>query len=365
MKSILVLFTLANLHAQIHYGGFIDFGYLYDPNSPSNMLFRNRATTPVVDQPNINMAAIYLKKDASEASRWGMEVNLQAGKDSEGFGFSAVAPNLPGSNWLRHLGPTDVSYLAPVGSGLTIQGGIFGSLIGYDGLYAKDNLSYTWPWGADYTPYLMMGINASYSFTKKLTGTFAVVNDYDHLADPNHVPSFVGQAAYKANDRVNLKETVIYGPHQSDTAVEYWRFLSDTIVERKTARVTTAFEYQIGQERVATVNSPRALWMSAQAPLHWNVRGPWSLTVRPEIAWDRDGRWTGSPQRIEAITSTVEYRLPYHWTTTIVRLEHRYDHSTGKGGGFYQDDTAVLTPGQHLLALGVIFAFDKPTQVQR
>jgi Putative beta-barrel porin-2, OmpL-like. bbp2 len=122
-----------------HYGGFVDFGYLYDPNSPSNHLFRDRGTTPVVDQPNIDMADLYLKKDASEQSRWGMEATLQAGKDSEAFGFSATAPNLPGSKWLRHLGPTDVSYLAPVGSGLTVQAGIFSSLIGYDSLYAKDN----------------------------------------------------------------------------------------------------------------------------------------------------------------------------------------------------------------------------------
>jgi len=361
IQAALVLFTLANLHAQVRYGGFIDFGYLYDPNSPSNMLFRDRATTPVVDQPNINMAALYLQKDASESSRWGMEVNLQAGKDSEGFGFSAVAPNLPGSKWLRHLGPTDLSYLAPVGSGLTIQGGIFGSLIGYDGLYAKDNLSYTWPWGADYTPYLMMGVNASYSFTKKFTGVFAVVNDYDHLADPNHVPSFAAQAAYKASDRLNLKQTILYGPHQSDTAVDYWRFLSDTIVERKTPRVTTAFEYQIGEERVAIANT-RALWMSAQLPLHYNVHGPWSLTLRPEVAWDRDGRWTGSPQLIKAVTTTLEYRFPYRWTTTILRLEHRYDNSTGPGGGFYQDNTAALTPNQHLLVVGLIFALDKPAQ---
>jgi Putative beta-barrel porin-2, OmpL-like. bbp2 len=171
-----------------HYGGFVDFGYLYDPNSPSNHLFRDRGTTPVVDQPNIDMADLYLKKDASEQSRWGMEATLQAGKDSEAFGFSATAPNLPGSKWLRHLGPTDVSYLAPVGSGLTVQAGIFSSLIGYDSLYAKDNFTYTRPWGADYTPYLMLGINASYSFTKKFTGTFALVNGYFHLAEANHVP---------------------------------------------------------------------------------------------------------------------------------------------------------------------------------
>src|SRR2546422_7422094 len=106
------------------------------------------------------MAGAYLRKTASESSRWGLELTLQGGQDSRIFGFSATAPNLPGSEWLRHLGPTDVSYLAPVGKGLTVQAGIFSSLIGYDSLYAKDNFNYTRPWGADYTPYLMLGVRS-------------------------------------------------------------------------------------------------------------------------------------------------------------------------------------------------------------
>src|SRR5262249_44092492 len=160
---------------------------------------------------------------------------------------------------------------------------IFSSLIGYDSLYAKDNFNYTRPWGADYTPYLMLGINASYPMTPKLTGTFAIVSGYWHLAHANDAPSFVGQLAYKATDRVSLKETILYGSHQPSTALEFWRVFSDTIVERKVARLTTAFEYQLGSEKVDAAGTPRALWMSAQAPIHWTVSGPWSVTFRPEF----------------------------------------------------------------------------------
>src|SRR5205807_5869044 len=144
------------------------------------------------------------------SSRWGMELTAQAGQDTRIFGFSATAPNLPGATGLRHLGPTNVSYVAPVGKGLTIQGGIFSSLIGYDSLYAKDNFTYTRPWGADFTPYLMMGINASYPFTNKVTATFFLVNGYWHLAHANNVPSSGGQLAYKPTGHLTLKETAIY-----------------------------------------------------------------------------------------------------------------------------------------------------------
>jgi len=349
------------------YGGLIDAAYLLDFNHPSNHLFRSRGTAYKVDEPILNMAAGYLRKTASESSRWGMEFTLQSGQDSRIFGFSATAQNLPGSEWLRHLGPTDVSHLAPVGKGLTVQAGIFSSFIGYDSLYAKDNFNYTRPWGADFTPYLMMGVTANYPLTSKLTGTVFVVNGYWHLADANHVPSSGGQVAYKLTDHTTIKETVLFGPHQSDTGFEFWRFLWDSIAEWKTDRITTAFEYHVGTEKVATPGNPRALWMFAQLPVHWIFSKNWSATLRPEVYWDRDGRMTGFQQTVKANTTTLEYRVPYRQATAILRLEHRIDDSRGPGGGFFRGGEVTpgvvgLTPTQSLLILGVILTFDSHFQ---
>jgi hypothetical protein len=345
------------------YSAFIDAGYLLDFNHPANHLFRNRSTAFKVDELDLNMAGAGIKKLASENSRWGMELAVHAGKDSESFGFSATAPNVSGADWLRHFGLADVSYLAPVGKGLTLQAGLFSSFIGYDSLYSKDNFTYTRPWGGDYTPYLMFGVNASYPICKEVTATVFVINDYFHLADPNAVPSFGGQLAFLPTLHLSLKETLLYGPHQSNTALGFWRFFSDTTAEWKRNRLTTAFEYQIGTERVGAAGNPRALWMSAQLPVHRIVRGSWSVTARPEVAWDRDGRWTGSVQLLKAVTGTLEYKLPYRKTNTIARLEYRFDDSHGKGGGFFRGAQVspgliALTPSQHLLILGLIVSFD-------
>jgi hypothetical protein len=345
------------------YGGFIDVAYLLDFNHPANDIFRSRGTAWHVDRVQLNMAGIYLRKKADEKSRWGVELTGQMGKDVEVFGFSATAPNIAGFKFLRHLGPTNVSYLASVGKGLTIQAGIFASLIGYDSLYAKDNFEYTRPWGADFTPYFMMGANASYPLSKKLTGTGFVVNGYWHLARANSVPSWGGQLAYAANPRVTVKETVMFGPHQANTSFQYWRSLSDTIIERKTDRLTFAFEYIYSGETVAAPGNPRALMMSSQLPIHWAFNKRWSATVRPEVFWDRDGRWTLARQTVKAITSTLEYRIPYEKTTAIFRLEHRFDDSRGPDGGFFrgaevQPGVVALTPNQHLLTFGLMFSFD-------
>ena len=345
------------------YSGFLDFGYLLDFNHPANHLFRDRSTTFKVDELDLNMAGADVKKDATQDSRWGMKFAAQAGKDSANYGFSATAPNIDGANLLRHFGAANVSYLAPVGSGLTMQAGLFSSLIGYDSLYAKDNFEYTRPWGADYTPYLMFGVNAGYSFSKKISVTAFIINDYAHLAHPNNVPSFGGQLSYSPSDHLNFKETVLYGPHQADTALEFWRFFSDSIAEWKKDKLTTAFEYQIGSEKVNVPGTPRALWMSAQLPFHRVIAGRWSGTLRPEFAWDRNGRWTGSKQTIKALTTTLEYRVPYWKTNTIARLEYRVDDSRGSGGGFFRGaqispGVVALVPTQQLLAIGLIVTFE-------
>jgi hypothetical protein len=317
-----------------------------------------------VDRLHVNLAGLYLRKKASEESRWGVELTAQAGKDTEVFGYSATAPNLGGSEFLRHLGPTNVSYLAGVGKGLTLQGGIFGSLVGYDSLYPKDNFEYTRPWGADFTPYFMMGVNASYPFTAKLTGTVFFLNGYWHLAHANDVPTWGGQVAYAADPHLSLKETVMVGPHQADTSLTYGRWLTDTILERKTDRLTVAFEYIYSTENVVAPGNPRALMMSSQLPVHWTVTPRWSATVRPEIFWDRDGRWTSFRQTVKAVTTTLEYRVPYKQASAIFRLEHRYDDSRGPEGGFFQGaelqpGVIGLSPGQHLLVFAVILTADR------
>jgi len=362
-----MLFCARTAHAQalepadaprVTFGGFVDAAYLFAPNEPYNKEFRSRGTAWHVNDVYLNMAAAYAKKPAAADSRLGGELTIHAGKDDEIFGFSATAPNITGADWLRHLGPANVSYLADVGKGLTLQGGIFASLIGYDSLYARDNLNYTRPWGADFTPYLMTGGNASYPFTSKLIGTFYVVNGYWHLANANAVPSSGAQLVYAATPELTFKETVLAGPHQDDTTFGLWRFLSDTIVERKSDRLVVALNYHFATEHVADTGV-RAWWMAAQLPMQWKAGGPWRIALRPEMAWDSTGRWTLAEQTVTAFTATLEYVKPYRSVGTSVRLEYRVDHSTGPGGGFFTDREDELTPTQQLLIVGLIVRFDQ------
>jgi len=347
-----------------HYGGFVDLSYPINFNFPENHRWRSRTTVSRHNELAPNMAVAYVRKDLSTESRWGMELGVQGGYDSKNFAFLQGEKEVAGADTLRHVHRANVSYLAPLGKGLTVTAGLFNSLIGYESLYARDNFNYTRSWIADNTPYMMFGAKASYPVNEELTATLFAINSYYHLAHPNDQPSYGVQGTWKPTSRFTLTETFYAGPDQTDTALRFWRLYLNNIAEWKGDAVTIALSYDIGTERIAgRPGDPRAFVMGGSLFTRWNVSGPWSLAVRPEFYWDRNGRWTGNEQFVKAVTSTVEYKLPLAKTTTLFRLEHRFDESTGAAGGFFKGgDVSLGVPGlagsQHLLLLSLILSFD-------
>ncbi len=355
--------SIASEASQWEVGGFVDAAYLLNFNFPPNHLFLSRSTTPRVNELALNMAGLSFTKDANVSSRWGAELLVHAGEDAKEFGFASNTPKVGASDQLRHFGSANVSYLAPVGGGLRIQAGLFNSLIGYESLFSKDNANYTRAWVSDYSPYLMFGVNASFPITHNLTGTVFVINEYAHLAHANDVPSYGGQLAWKGASRFSFQQTFYYGPDQSQTDMKFWRLFSDSIVKFQDGPVTVGFDYQIGTERMAELpGNPRVFWTGASMPIQWHVNGPWSVAIRPELYWDRNGRLTGSEQFVKAVTATLEHRSPVRLGETILRLEYRFDESTGQQGGFFTDATTSsgpfgLAPSQQLLIFSAVWTF--------
>ncbi|MGQ0694546.1 MAG: outer membrane beta-barrel protein [Nitrospiraceae bacterium] len=349
-----------------HYGAYLDLSYIVNFNFPENHLWRSRTTSHKHNELAPNMGLAYVRKDATTESRWGGEFGFQAGNDSKDFAFLQGEQEVGGADTLRHFHRANLAYLTRVGKGLMITAGLFNSLIGYESLYAKDNVNYTRSWLGDNTPYMMFGVNAKYPISDNLTVTAFVVNSYSHLAQPNDLPSYGGKWAWKATSRLTLTQTLYWGPDQTKTSLEFWRLYGNHILEWKGDDVTIAASYDIGTESIANQpGSPRTFVMGSFMVVKWHVAGPWSVALRPEFYWDRNGRWTGAEQFVKAITSTVEYRFPYQWTNTMVRLEYRYDESTGTGGGFFRNSEISpgvfgLTPSQHLIVVGLLWTFDSP-----
>lgn len=348
------------------YGGFADVGYLYDSNHPDNHLWRSKQTSPRTNELAPNMGLVYLRKDPAEHSRWGIELALQAGYDTDDL-VPDPQPGGPqpisGADTLRHLARANVSYLAPIGEGLTFTGGLFKGSKSYEEFYAKYNLNYTRTYLTDYNPNFLIGFGASYPVTKALELGLYVVTEYLYLSRANDLPSYISKLEWRASHNLTLYNSIYYGPDQQATAMQYWRTFSDSTAEWRTPDWRVALSYDIGTEKIADMRGARATWMGAALFTQRHLTGPWSVAVRPEFYWDPQGRMTAHEQLIWANTLTLEYKKHVGRQMVIVRLEHRYDHSTGSQGGFFRGgslstDMSGATAAQHLAILGVIWAFD-------
>ncbi len=103
------------------YGAAIDVSYANALQTEDETLWRSKATNMRLNNFNPNMGMAYLRKLSDEQSRWGMELGVQAGYDTDGQ--VPAEKRLPGYSILRYISRANISYLAPVGKGLSLTGG--------------------------------------------------------------------------------------------------------------------------------------------------------------------------------------------------------------------------------------------------
>jgi hypothetical protein len=343
-----------------HYGAYMDLSYAANFNSSDPHPWRSKATTNQLSEFSPNLGMFYLKKEASEASRWGFDIGGQAGYDTGG-----QVPNtqrLGGAEELQYVSRANVSYLAPVGSGLKFTGGLFSSFIGYESFYAKDNPNYTRSWIADYSPYFLIGLGAQYTFAEDIDTGFFLVTDYNYLGHVNSQPKYATQFTWRIAPDIKWMENLFFGPEQVQTSLDYWRFFANSMVEWAKPDYSVALVYDVGTERSAQApGHVQNLWMGSALFSRWHVSGPWSVALRPELYWDPNGTLTGSIQFIKAVTSTLEYKFVESGFTNRLRLEYRYDNSTGRQGGFYGGggENGPLVSGQSSIFFALMVSYDR------
>jgi len=346
-----------------NFGAYLDVGYLGSDNRPENRTWRSKSTTNKLDRIEANIVRGFVRKDATAASRWGLEFGLQAGVDPDGL---VTAPPPPAyapvsdADLLLHLSTTTVSYLFDAGRGLLVEGGLLLGYIAYESFFARNNPNYTRGYLTDYVPYYSWGLQASYPFTDHFTADFILMTGYNYLASPNDAPSYGLQLNWGPASPLVFVQNLYYGPEQSDTAIDFWRFLSDTIVEWNGEWSSLAVAFDFGIERQAWLpDKPRYRWASGAMWGRVNVSERWRVGLRPEFYWDPDGLMTSARQTLWAFATTLEYHASFlAWHDLSARMEYRYDRSTGDGGGFYAGDDNHLATNQNLLMVSLIWAFE-------
>lgn len=196
------------------YGALLDVSYGLNFNFPENHQFRSKQTTPRTNEVSPNMALGYVHKEPHRARDWGMELAAQAGYDTD-----ALVPReqdgrdrpVPGADLLRHLARANVSYLAPIGSGLLLTAGLMKGYINFESFYAKHNFNYSRSYLTDYSPNFVFGVGSRYAINHNVDVGFHVMNGFQYLAHANDLPSYGAELDWRVTKRLVVAQNLYYG----------------------------------------------------------------------------------------------------------------------------------------------------------
>src|SRR5713226_8183512 len=201
-----------------------------------------------------NAAAFSLKRDPSEPHPFGFGVTLTAGLDSQKNHSLGIFRSGEDQFPFRNTSKFDVleayvSARVPLGSGLTVSGGKFVSLLGYENPEGPLNLN--WSRGYLYTfagPTTVTGGFVSYTFLGWLTVGVGAVTGSDTTADNNSTPSGTGELAVELPNGFSAALGWLAGPEQ-DRQNSNLRYVLDLVVSYTgLERTILALEATYGHE---------------------------------------------------------------------------------------------------------------------
>ena len=239
------LSPLVEFFKQIEVYGFVDGYYLWAVNE----------TTPQLRNFDVNhntfslsYAEVAFAKPATETSRGGFRVDFGAGDTANMV--NAFEPG--GTDYLKYVQQAYVSYLAPVGKGLTIDFGKFVTPAGAEVIENKDNFNYSR--GLLFAlaiPYYHMGARVGYAVNDKVSLTGYLVNGWNNVSDNNDAKTGGVSLAVKPTAKLSIFQNYFVGDEWSSDVDGGVRNLLDTVVSyAATDKLTVLGNFDYGRDEL-------------------------------------------------------------------------------------------------------------------
>jgi hypothetical protein len=334
-----------NFFSKTELAGTFDTYFHYNFNTPAT-----GTLTPLRNfdfghnQFSFALAELAFSKAATADDRVGFRLDLDYGPVTDWV--HSVDP--AGVEVVKHFQQAYISYLAPVGSGLTFEVGKFVTQHGAEVIEAKDNWNYSrsllFSWAI---PYYHMGARVGYSLNDKLTLGATLNNGWNNVQDNNSQKTYGVQAVIKPIASLSIVQNYMGGPEQTDNTDD-WRHLADTTVTYTVNdRFSVMGNYDYGRDELA---GQTVSWQGVGLYAKGQFTPYFAVIPRYEYFSDEDGFTTGAAQNLQEFTLTAELK---HSQGLIMRLEYRRDWSDvdffEKNGGF--------TDNQNTFSVGLIYSF--------
>ena len=326
-----------------------------------------------------NAAELSVKKDPSERYRLGYGVVLTAGIDSQKnhslgiFRDRDDSPPLYRNTERVDLPEAYASYLLPLGEGLTLKGGRWATLIGYEVYESPKNLnfsrSFLYTLG---TPYTHTGLLVTYPFTGWFSATLGFTNGWDSSDNVNGYLKPTGSFAFTPMDKLSATVSFHVGPEQTraqmagDSVNNRW-VVDTTILYTGIEKITLAVNFDFAGEEhdPALVAIPgRMRTNSSWSGVAGYVGYDWTTALRTVLR----AEYFADPQGVKSsetiapghnvelweITATVEYKI---WRGLVGRLEYRHDEANRRAFSLGNHGTTPTSHAQDTLTFALYYSF--------
>jgi hypothetical protein len=293
-----------------------------------------------------NMVELSVKKEPSERYPLGFGLVVTGGQDvqlNHAIGIFRDADEAPADTAEVDIQEAYLAYKLPVGAGLTLKGGKFATLIGYEVIESPNDLNFSRSFLFSFaTPLTHVGLLASYPVTEALTVTAGPVLGWDVATDRNGAPSGLAQLLYTVVKDLTTSLNVIAGPEKTGDQTNV-RWLVDAVAAYTgIPGWTLAANLDVGQEEDAAPGGGAATWWGLAAYAAYDWTPALRTAVRLEYFEDADGFRTGlgSSLGVWEATATLQYRV---WRGLVGRLEYRHDQADQRvfAGGTRKDQDTV------------------------
>jgi hypothetical protein len=335
--------------SKIAFSGFVDAYYSRNVAQPSSRMNLLRNFDIAENQFVLSLAELVVQKKAEPV---GFRLDLDFGTANDVV--HGIAP-YGGASYssLTNVQQAYLSALVPIGSGLTIDAGIFVTHMGYEVIESPDNWNYSrsllFAWAV---PYYHTGVRLLYPLASNVTMGVYVVNGWNSFTDNNAEKSLGLSLNYAPGPSTAIILNVIDGFEQPAGADIGKKTVFDFIV---TQQVSEAFAVTLnadyGDERLAgTAGSPTVLptWKGVAVYGRCALGSSSAIALRGEIFDDPAGYATGSGIQgldVKEITATYEYKFT---DALIIRGEARCDFANAD---IFEKKTAVYAQNTQLTFL--------------
>ncbi len=358
----------------------LDEYYSYNFNDPVGRVNALRAYDVLSNNISLNQADVVFERapDVDAGRRFGLRIDLQFGQAADTLQGNPT--NEPRPDIYRNVFQAYGTYVAPIGNGLTLDIGKFGSSIGIEGNYTKDQMNYSRAYWFDFLPFYHMGVRAAYKVSDKLTLNYWVVNGtnqaeatngykdelFGFTATPNknitwNVNYYIGQEhpdrlegtssgpvpvqpglTFQAITPAPNGKLHIFDSYASWQAAPKLTFAleGDYVIEREWQNTNAA----LGQSSAPS----HAIGGAAYAKYQFSPK--FAVAGRTEYLSDRGGLFSGITQALKETTATFDYKLSEGF---LMRYEWRWDFSNQPT--FFTDKNGVLSKEQQTASVGVVW----------